>query len=329
MKKGSIFILSVWAITTLAVFSFYLGHSARSKISFIAALDRRDKVRAATESAVLSGIAHVSDKTKESPNLLYLNVLEAQKTDDTIIKMGYNNVIRVSDCKAEYFITDEESKINLNSISVTVLTELIKSHSGFEEEEAGKIAESLIDWIDADNERPGLKFTNNEDLYYELNDFPYGPRNSAFEVPEELLLVKDMTPEIYVAVKPYVTVYGNGKVNINTCGDDVLSALGLPRGLIDKIMFFRLERFAKRPKADGVFENVLSIIEELGNFAFLGEKEKDLLNSLINDGKIGVDSEFFNVTGITEIPGARNRFFSYCIIDKEGNIKYWKEDFFD
>ena len=53
---------------------------------------------------------------------------------------------------------------------------------------------------------------------------------------DEILLVKGMNKEIYDKLINFVTIYGDGAVNINTASKEVLEALGLADSLVDKIL---------------------------------------------------------------------------------------------
>jgi general secretion pathway protein K len=98
-----------------------------------------------------------------------------------------------------------------------------------EEEEAEALLDALGDWIDKDeDERP----QGAEELYYRSLNPPYGSRNDQVVYPEELLLIKGMTPKIVYGDKAhegilnYITVAGDdGKINLNTAPLPVLMAL--------------------------------------------------------------------------------------------------------
>jgi len=64
-------------------------------------------------------------------------------------------------------------------------------------------------------------------------------KNAPFEILEELLLVKGMTREIFEKVKEDVTVFGEGKININTVGKRVLYGLGLEEDCAKKVLSYR------------------------------------------------------------------------------------------
>jgi len=97
-------------------------------------------------------------------------------------------------------------------------------------DQAQALTEAITDWIDGDSDISGLSGAESE--YYETADPPGRPANHAMAGPSELMMVRGMTPEIYRALAPLVTVWpdaatGNGsKININTAPVEVLRSLG-------------------------------------------------------------------------------------------------------
>ena len=99
---------------------------------------------------------------------------------------------------------------------------------GLEAEEVDNLVDALKDWMDRDDEV--TKF-GAESAYYQTLEEPYMCRNAPLESLEELLLVRGMTRELFYGVgeKPgisgFLTVYGEGKININTASPVVLISL--------------------------------------------------------------------------------------------------------
>lgn len=97
------------------------------------------------------------------------------------------------------------------------------------DDEAEALLDALGDWIDADD-KEGPQGA--EEPYYQSLNPPYSCRNGTVIYPEELLLVKGMTPRIvygdndHEGIVNYITVLGDdGKINLNTAPLPVLQAL--------------------------------------------------------------------------------------------------------
>ncbi len=85
---------------------------------------------------------------------------------------------------------------------------------GIDSSAATALANAVFDWIDPDgNARyPG----GAEALDYGQLPQPYRPANQPFASVSELRLVKGFSSELVAALTPYVTVWGNGNLNLNT-----------------------------------------------------------------------------------------------------------------
>ena len=125
---------------------------------------------------------------------------------------------------------DEERKLNMNAMTPEtspILRRLI-SKLGFDDTTARTIAASVVDWIDPDSEVTDQSF-GAEDSYYGQLANPYYCKNFPFDSPEELLLVRGVTPEVFKQLQDLVTVFPQKTsrflVNINTASETVLGAL--------------------------------------------------------------------------------------------------------
>lgn len=107
-------------------------------------------------------------------------------------------------------LVDEQSKLNLNTADIQQLARLIALVAQ-EGVNAQELAQTLGDWRD----EPVGDFCSHLTCH-----------NAPFDSVEELLLVSGMTQALYAALKPYLTVYGSGAVNVNTASSVVLQALG-------------------------------------------------------------------------------------------------------
>jgi general secretion pathway protein K len=135
-------------------------------------------------------------------------------------------------------IVDEQSKFpvnflldargNLNAETSAVLTNLLTGPAfELDREAAEEIVLSLKDWLDQDDEVSGT--SGAEEFHYA--EAGYKPRNGPMRFLGELLLVRGITREIYAGtadrpgLKDLVTVYGDGKINLNTAPVELVAAM--------------------------------------------------------------------------------------------------------
>lgn len=84
------------------------------------------------------------------------------------------------------------------------------------------LTDSLIDWLDADDEP---RTDGAESGYYLQQETAYPAKNAKLETLAELELVRGFTPEVRQKLEPHVTLYGNDKLNVNSVSPEVLAAV--------------------------------------------------------------------------------------------------------
>jgi general secretion pathway protein K len=103
---------------------------------------------------------------------------------------------------------------------------------------------AIIDWVDSDDDVTILPYvrgqnTGAENNYYEKLVEPFHCKNGPFDVLSELLLVKGISSEVFygragnddagielvAGMNQYLTVYGDGKININEASVTVIRSL--------------------------------------------------------------------------------------------------------
>jgi general secretion pathway protein K len=119
-------------------------------------------------------------------------------------------------------VQDEGGKVDLNG-AAPALIEAVLAAAGAEPAAAHGIAQSIADWRDSDDDRrPGGAEAGD----YAAAGLATGPRNAPFLILEELRAVRGMTPALFAAVSPLLTVHsGAGGVDPQTAPPPVLRAL--------------------------------------------------------------------------------------------------------
>lgn len=174
-------------------------------------------------------------------------------------------------------IRDESGKINLNSLTtakgypddkwIEIFSRLLKRLELDEE-----IADTLVDWMDLNSEpRPN----GAEDGYYSSLTNPYRAKNGKLDSVDELMRVKGFTPDIMEKLREHVSVWGSGKININTASGMVLWALDdditgeMVKGILRTRLvapFGKREEIKKIPGLGGVYPKIALAIDVISNF---------------------------------------------------------------
>lgn len=138
-------------------------------------------------------------------------------------------------------LQDHESKININKFageSSTVLQEstvaqrLYALMSGTENDQwfhernldRWELIGNLKDWVDEDNVRSG-GLGGYEDNLYNTLDNPYLAKNAPFDTIQEIRLVDGWQGEVFDKFGEHMTIWGAGKININTAPPEMMFAL--------------------------------------------------------------------------------------------------------
>lgn len=129
--------------------------------------------------------------------------------------------------------------------------------------------------------------------------------NAVLRVEEELL-ESGVDAELLRPVLPYLTVWGEGRVNINTVSHEVFVALALESGAAigpAETLFARVERSRRRGE---VFATLgLSEVDKLlmGHGDSLTSAEQSALKGIVP--RLGVEGRFFRITAEAQRSGVR------------------------
>ncbi len=302
-KRGSMLVMALWTLMLLSVFSVSLGFGVRQKASLLLRLSTLD----ALYPIAYSGVEYAKSLVKSDPDINLDSFLDpwAAAADSSHAVRVEGGSFSLVGCVP---VTDEESKININQTTAEILIRLLRTVPGLSKDNAEEIAYNILDWMDSDSAFGHPKY-GAETSYYEGLDKPYSAKDAPFETIDELLLVKGITPEIFEKIRPGITVYGSGTVNINTANAQVLSALGFSSDSITSLLHYRMGDDGKDGTSDDhYFKNESTVATDLKEIAKtpLESSQEILLAGLIQTGHIGVTSTFFSVTsrGVLEKNGA-------------------------
>ncbi len=218
-------------------------------------------------------------------------------------------------------VEDEERKININRLVLTNgnapddqrlavfqrLLEILDIDPS--------LADAVVDWLDND-ETP--RVGGAESAFYLSRKFPYKSKNDLFDTVEELRLVRGVTQEVFEKIRPFITVYSSGKVNINTAPAQVLMALSAGQGEADvgEITEALANEIVEYRK-DAPFQK----IEEIKNVSpFLSDLYKTVLRDLLD-----VRGTAFHVRSTGEFTGTVRVIDSVGIrAGKAIHWRYWR-----
>ena len=272
--KGFALITSLILISLLSILTFDFAH--KNKLDFVMSLNRVLSKKA--EYYAYSGY-----------NLALAILFKDTNGYDCFSDVWAQNIpaIPVGDGIVNFTIEDEKSKFNVNKLISLYGVEDKRREAMFRRilrllRINENIVYSLADWEDKDS---NVLKGGAEGNYYMSLENPYKPFNTTFITVGEVLLVKDFTWDYYFlspdrreielnnkykALKDYITVYGDGLININTASIPVLCSLSrdLTESVAEDIINYRNEHpFEKK--------------EDLKNVETISDLLYDEIDSLI------------------------------------------------
>jgi len=230
-QEGFILVVVLCTIIMLGVLLFSFNNESRDNLFAVDGLKNSAQALNCAEAGLNVAIAALkrSDALRASGNLT--DLLTGQKD------------ITLADGTCSVTVTEENSKLNLNLLKTNAgtldrtridqvlrLIDLLNRRS-FEDSPIGYgLVPATIDWTDGDEDTTYLPFVAYENLgaesnYYADLDHPYRSKNAPLDTTEELLLIKGITPDVFDRIRDYVTVKGDGKININSASKLVIESL--------------------------------------------------------------------------------------------------------
>ncbi len=272
IERGSIIVLSLWVLVFFAIMGVVLFKMTSAQIELVKRLESRVIGQGLAQSAVV-----YARQERESDAGAY----------DTLYKLRKQREKELGSDKFVYTLSDEESKININSASSEVLARL----PGFNSQLAQAVANSS-----------------------------YKP----FRYKEELMQIEGFTEEAFESCKDLISVHSNGKVNFNTATAAVLYALGLDLSLAENVELFR--NGADRIEAtedDGFFENTGQVLDKMRVFCGLSGQQEAQLLELSTSGASCVNSENLCANIDSYVSGKSS--MHYEVVFNKDKIKQWSE----
>lgn len=318
-KDGAALIVALWVLIILSLivgsFAFEAQLEARL-VSF-----RRKKFRA--EILARSGVEYAKAilDTRKSANELEIEDMQEDKDGFMQAALYINrglsttSTIHLGDGKFSVTLESAEAGRNVNLLSRDQWLDIFEM-ANVPSTEWDTMIDCLNDWID-DNDLHGLSGAESDDSFYEERGYPV--KNAMLDSVEELLLIKHWGPDILYGkpadeesdeihgIANILTVWGDGRVNLNTASADLL------------LSFAEYEDW----ELASVFEarNGLDGIE-----GTLDDGIKSLAEVGADSTKFKLQSDFVRVTSVGEIYGNEYQIECIFLLKTTGSVVvYWNE----
>ena len=328
-RKASILLIALWSLFMLSSMAVILGYQAWQKINLVKRLNERDTLSLLCMSGVRRALADLRvDAETRLVNTLsdHFSVnpgYDRMQAGEGTVSIGYTVIGTDGKPRNVYGLIDEDRKININKADQPVLERLFRV-CGLEDQQAKDLSYCIIDWRDPDS-LLSAPTGSAEGSYYRSLTLPYDAKNADLDTLDELMLVKGMDENVFKKIGNYITIYGSGKININTAPRPVLIAAGLSPDTADILEAFRNGKDGIPGTADdGVFASVPELTSKLTAENQLTETQLTELSNLASVA--GVTSEYFTVYASASLGRGSASQSATAVISATHGIVYWSEE---
>lgn len=268
-QKGVALVLTLLILTLLVVAGLELNRAVRVEANLAGNFRDLTQAHYIAQSGVESARALIQE---DEPSYDALEEKWAQ-----FEFLAYLSLMLFNEGRFSGQIVDESAKFNPNG--------LIDPYGNVDQKKKNQlerllnllghdpgVIDAILDWLDPDDQKRPL---GAEKEYYTAQKNPYAPKNGPLDSLGELLLVKGMdSPTFYGTEEKeglgnYLTIYSEGKININTANLPVLTSLSpkvdqaMAQAVLDyrnKKPFRKTEELRSLPGWDSVYPQISSEI---------------------------------------------------------------------
>jgi general secretion pathway protein K len=318
-KSGAALIVALWV---LIILSLIVGSFAfEVKLESMLVSYKRKQFHA--EMLARSGMEYaqaILDKRNEAKEL---EIEDMEEDKDGFmqaalyVKRGLTTTSEIAMGTGSFIVTIEpaESGRNVNMLTREEWLEILEM-ANVPSTEWDTMIDCLEDWIDK-GDLHQLNGAESDDPFYQEAGYPV--KNGPLDSVEELLLIKGWTPEILYGkeedetgeaifgIADILTVWGDGKINLNTASTNLL------------LSFAEYEDW----ELAGVLEARLGLDREAGT---LDDGIRSLADVGADGSKFKLQSDFVKVTSVGDVYGNQYRIEAILMLgNKTPVVVYWKE----
>jgi general secretion pathway protein K len=187
-SAGFALLIVLWTLVLIAFVVLHLTASGRTEIRIANNLVANAVTAAAADGAISEAIFNLS----------------ASRAEQRWPLDGPPRQIAVGECGVAVRLLDEAARVNPNLASPALLEALLRV-LGNDPDASRRIAGAIADWVGSS---PTPKAVDALQAEYRAAGLDYGPPGAPLETIGELRRVLGVTPAVYAALRPHLTLYG-------------------------------------------------------------------------------------------------------------------------
>lgn len=215
-RRGVALALVLWVIVILGAVGLGIVGAARSQLDVARTLRASAVARYAAESGVEEARARYRELLAAADG----GGGEAGAFQRLAEELEGGGDRELGDARYRVTVLDLGARVDLNASSDEVLLALFSELVG--ERRAASLVDALRDWTDDDDE-PLPRGAEAAD--YARAGSPWRPPNRPLRRLDDLPRIRGFDDSVLAALAPFVTVWGDGRVNVNSAPREVLAAV--------------------------------------------------------------------------------------------------------
>jgi len=251
-KSGAALIVVMWVLLIVSLIVSSFAFEMQLEARLISAQRKRFKADQLALAGVELAKAMLAFKADplDGDDVVYDDpyLAQASKIADGI-PVSFSEAL--GDGTVSVRIDYEKGRQNIHTIEVETWKELFEQ-SGIPLVDWDPLIDCLKDWED-ENDLHWANGAESDDWFYREKGYPC--KNAPVDTVDELLLIKEWTPEILygtpagemeevdnpmTGIARFLTTWGDGKINPNSASRQVLISMGLSEGMADDVLEARL-----------------------------------------------------------------------------------------
>lgn len=208
--------LVLWVIVLLGAVGLGIVAAARSQSDLARTLRAGAVARYAAESGIELARARLEEQ-------LFASAADPSAGDpyrQLAAELADIGTQAIGDARFQVAAVDPGSRVDLNRSSDPLLLGLFEPLFG--EHRADSLLDALRDWTDPDDEPRAL---GAEAARYAAAGSPFRPPNRPLRSLDDLPRIVGFTDSVSLILAPFVTLWGDGRINVNTAPRQVLAAV--------------------------------------------------------------------------------------------------------
>lgn len=246
-QRGFVLLATIWITAMLSVLA--LGYASTARIKALLARNGVGWISGKYElqSALVLG-EHEYEKYKANRALLEQKE-EVEGITGKPLKLWFpryeSHEVVVNNSTMYINLINAEALLNINKMGRDDIIRIVEACE-VAEEDAEAVADCIQDWIDTDQNH---RLNGAENDYYEELEPPYMCKDGTLESLEELLLIKNITPDLFygtenkAGLRDFLTYTGNSTaIDVNCCSPKAFRVIeDFPQEAVDEIVGKRQE----------------------------------------------------------------------------------------